>query len=60
MVLYCCERCAKKAKANNPAFEIVSRVFFIGDVPECDICGEVADLLHCEDHEDESNSTGRV
>lgn len=55
MILYCCEKCAKKAKSNNPSFNIGKHVFFIGDIPECDICGEVADLFRCEDPDDESD-----
>lgn len=56
MILLCCERCAKKAKESNPSFDIGTPVFVIGDVPECDICGEVSDLFWCEDPDDEGVS----
>lgn len=52
MILLCCERCAKKAKESNPSFDIGAPVFVLGDVPECDICGEVSDLFWCEDPDD--------
>ena len=51
MVLYCCEKCARSAKKNNPSFAIGMPVFFIGDIVECDICGEAKDLYWCEDKE---------
>ena len=52
--LFCCESCARKAKKNNPAFEIKERVFFIGagsiaEFPDCDICGEQRELYLCFD-----------
>ena len=52
MILYCCEKCAKKAKANNPSFDIGMPVHVIDDIPECDICGEISDLFWCEDPDD--------
>jgi len=52
MILLCCERCAKRAKENNPSFDIVMPVFVFDDTPECDICGEIKDLFLCEDPDD--------
>ena len=53
MKLFCCESCARKAKKNNPLFEIKEPVFFIGvsgaEYPDCDICGEQKQLYLCFD-----------
>ena len=57
MILVCCEKCAKMAKKNNPAFDIGMPVFIMDAENECDICGEDADLLLCEDPDDERGET---
>lgn len=51
--LFCCERCARKAKEINRNFEIMNRIFFLPeDVPECDICGDRDAVLRCYDHQE--------
>ena len=47
--LWCCERCARKAKQNNRDFEVMGKIPVLPDIPECDICGENDAVLRCYD-----------